>query len=398
MKGLAKRLGRLGTESAFEVARQAIEWATAGNQVFPFHIGDFNIPTPERVVEAMNRAIADGKTGYCQPPGIPELRQALGQDVGQLRGIDYALENVIIQPGGKPTIGKFIMAVMEPGDEVLTPSPGFPIYESLIEFHEGKAVPYTFYEEEGEFFLDFDQLKAGITPKTTMLMFNNNHNPTAAESPREELEALAEICLENDLWVLSDEAYIETRYEGQSQSIASLPGMAERTVILYTFSKRFAMTGWRVGASIGPPEVMEIIGQLNVNDESCTNHFAQWAMIDALAGGDVMCRPIIDKLRVRRDLTCQLLNGIEGVSVGVPASTFYVYPDVTKVVEKHGFKNTIELQEDVLHKTGVAFCPRAYFGTPLPDEPRHYVRLAYAGIGQADIREGLARFKDYCEA
>jgi aspartate/methionine/tyrosine aminotransferase len=174
--------------------------------------------------------------------------------------------------------------------------------------------------------------------------------------------------------------------------------MAERTVILYTFSKRFAMTGWRVGASIGPPEVMEIIGQLNVNDESCTNHFAQWAMIDALAGGDVMCRPIIDKLRVRRDLTCQLLNGIEGVSVGVPASTFYVYPDVTKVVEKHGFKNTIELQEDVLHKTGVAFCPRAYFGTPLPDEPRHYVRLAYAGIGQADIREGLARFKDYCEA
>ncbi|MEE2876425.1 MAG: aminotransferase class I/II-fold pyridoxal phosphate-dependent enzyme [Candidatus Neomarinimicrobiota bacterium] len=398
MKGFAERLGRLGTESAFEVAQQANEWGMAGNKVFPFHIGDFNIPTPGRVVEAMNRAIADGKTGYCQPPGIPQLRKALAEDVGQLRGIDYSLENVIVQPGGKPTIGKFIMAVMEPGDEVLYPSPGFPIYESLIEFHGGKAMPYTFHEEGDEFFLDLDQLRTRISLQTTMLIFNNNHNPTAAESPREELEALAEICLENDLWVLSDEAYFETRYEGESQSIASLPGMAERTVILYTFSKRFAMTGWRVGASIGPPKVMEIIGQLNVNDESCTNHFAQWAMIDALEGGEKMCKPIVDKLRVRRDLTCQLLNDIEGVSLGVPESTFYVYPDVTAVVERLAFDSTIEFQEDVLHKTGVAFCPRDYFCTPLPGERSHYVRFAYAGIGQADIREGLARFKAYCEA
>ena len=398
MKGLAKRLSRLGTESAFEVARQANEWAMAGNQVIPFHIGDFNIPTPGKGVDAMNRAIANGKTGYCQPPGIPELRQALAEDVGRLRGVKYAIDNVTIQPGGKPTIGKFILAIMEPGDEVLCPSPGFPIYESLIEFNEGKTVPYSFHEQEGQFFLDLDQLKASITPKTTILIFNNNHNPTAAESTRSELEALAEICLENDLWVLSDEAYFETRYEGESQSIASFPGMAERTVILYTFSKRFAMTGWRVGASIGPPKVMEIIAQLNVNDESCTNHFAQWAMIEALEGGEKMCKSIIDKLRVRRDLTCQLLNSIEGISVGVPASTFYVYPDVTEVVEKLDFNNTVELQEDLLHKTGVAFCPRAYFGTPLPGEPRHYVRLAYAGISKSDIQEGLASFRKYCEA
>ncbi len=391
-------MGRLGTESAFEVARQANEWAMAGNRVFPFHIGDFNIPTPGRVVDAMNRAIANGKTGYCQPQGIPQLRQALAQDVGQLRDVDYATENVIIQPGGKPTIGKFLLAIMEPGDEVLCPSPGFPIYESLIEFNEGKTVPYAFHEDEGQFFLDLDQLKAAITPKTTILIINNNHNPTAAESPTSELEALAEICLENDLWVLSDEAYFETRYKGQSQSIASFPGMAERTVILYTFSKRFAMTGWRVGASIGPPGIMEIIGQLNVNDESCTNHFAQWAMIDAIEGGEEMCKPIIDKLHVRRDLTCEILNSIKGISVGVPASTFYVYPDVTEIVEKLDFNDTIELQEDVLQKTGVAFCPRAYFGTPLPDEPRHYVRLAYAGISQLDIRDGLARFREYCEA
>jgi len=394
----AARLESLGTESAFEVARQAAEWKAAGNEVFPFHIGDFNIPTPQRVVDAMNRAIENGKTGYCPPPGIPELREALADDVGKLRDINYAMENVIVQPGGKPTIGKFILAVMEPGDEVLYPSPGFPIYESMIEFHGGKAVPYSYIDTGGEFLLDLDQLKSNITPKTSMLIFNNHHNPTAAESPHDELEALAEICMENDLWVLSDEAYFETRYEGESESIASIPRMAERTVILYTFSKRFAMTGWRVGASIGPPEVMEIIGQLNVNDESCTNHFAQWAMIEALEGGVEMCKPIIDELRVRRDIARDLLNGIEGVFVGSPSSTFYLFPKVTEVVVKKGFRNSTELQEAVLQDTGVAFCPRSYFSTPLLDEKEHYVRFAYAGIGLDDIHEGMARFKAYCEA
>ena len=394
----AARLESLGTESAFEVARQAAEWKAAGNEVFPFHIGDFNIPTPQRVVDAMNRAIENGKTGYCPPPGIPELREALADDVGKMRDINYAMENVIVQPGGKPTIGKFILAVMEPGDEVLYPSPGFPIYESMIEFHGGKAVPYSYIDTGGEFLLDLDQLKSNITPKTSMLIFNNHHNPTAAESPHDELEALAEICMENDLWVLSDEAYFETRYEGESESIASIPRMAERTVILYTFSKRFAMTGWRVGASIGPPEVMEIIGQLNVNDESCTNHFAQWAMIEALEGGVEMCKPIIDELRVRRDIARDLLNGIEGVFVGSPSSTFYLFPKVTDVVVKKGFRNSTELQEAILQDTGVAFCPRGYFSTPLLDEKEHYVRFAYAGIGLDDIHEGMARFKAYCEA
>ena len=394
----AARLESLGTESAFEVARQAAEWKAAGNEVFPFHIGDFNIPTPQRVVDAMNRAIENGKTGYCPPPGIPELREALADDVGKLRDINYAMENVIVQPGGKPTIGKFILAVMEPGDEVLYPSPGFPIYESMIEFHGGKAVPYSYIDNEGKFLLDLDQLKSNITSKTSMLIFNNHHNPTAAESPRDELEALAEICMESDLWILSDEAYFETRYEGESESIASIPRMAERTVILYTFSKRFAMTGWRVGASIGPPEVMEIIGQLNVNDESCTNHFAQWAMIEALEGGVEMCKPILDELRVRRDIARDLLNGIEGVFVGSPSSTFYLFPKVTEVVVKKDFRNSTELQEAVLQDTGVAFCPRGYFSTPLLDEKEHYVRFAYAGIGLDDIHEGMARFKAYCEA
>ena len=398
MSKYAKRLKKLGTESVFEVARQANEWSRSGNTVFPFHIGDFNIPTPYRVVEAMNRAIVDGKTGYCEPPGIPELRLALSEDVGKLRNLEYNLENVIIQPGGKPTIGKFILAAMEPNDEVLYPTPGFPIYESLIEFHQGKAVPYSYIENEGDFIIDIDRLKSDVTSKTSMLIFNNNHNPTATESSPNELEALAEICIENDLWVLSDEAYFETRYEGEPRSIASIPGMAQRTVILYTFSKRFATTGWRVGASIGPKKVMDIISRLNVNDESCTNHFAQWAMVEALKGGQEMCKPIIDELHERRDLTCKILNDIKGISVASPASTFYVYPNLTEIVHRMGFNSGKELQEDILIKTGVGFCPREYFCRPIPSENQYYGRFAYAGISQDEIKEGLSRLKYYCES
>ena len=397
MSKYAKRLKNLGTESVFQVARQANEWLRDGNRVFPFHIGDFNIPTPLRVVEAMNKAIIEGKTGYCQPPGISELRIALAEDVGKLRNLDYNLENVIIQPGGKPTIGKFILAVMEPRDEVLYPTPGFPIYESLIEFHQGKAIPYSYIESEDGFIIDIDRLKSSITPKTSMLIINNNHNPTASESSTNELEEVAKICIENDLWVLSDEAYFETRYEGVSRSIASIPGMAQRTVILYTFSKKFATTGWRVGASIGPEKVMEIISQLNVNDESCTNHFAQWAMLEALKGGEEMCKPIVDKLRQRRDLTCNLLNNINGVSVTVPDSTFYVYPNLTDIVSRKRFNTVKDLQEDVLKKTGVGFCPREYFCRPLPSEKQQYGRFAYAGISKEEIKEGLYKLKDYCE-
>ena len=174
--------------------------------------------------------------------------------------------------------------------------------------------------------------------------------------------------------------------------------MKDRTVILYTFSKTFAMTGWRLGAAIGPSDLIKIFSKLSVNDESCTNHFAQWAMIDALEGGTEMCQPIIDELRLRRDLTCELLNDIDGVAVGVPASTFYVYPNVTEIVEKMGFSTSRELQKDVLEQTGVGFCPRDCFCRSLPLENEHYGRFAYAGISREDIKEGLARFKNYCEA
>ena len=244
---VAERMSRLGTETAFAVSAEAGAWRALGHTVYPFHLGDMDLPTPENIVEAAFRAIKHGKTGYCPNAGVPELREALAADVAASHGVAYEPENVAVQPGGKPVIEKFLLTLMDPGDEVLYPSPGFPIYESQIEFLGGVAKPYGFVPGARDFLLDFDAIEAAISPRTKLLIFNNLHNPTGAESSAEEIEALAELVLKHDLYVLSDEAYWDVRYSGRSRSIASLPGMRERTVILYTFSKKYAMTGWRLG-------------------------------------------------------------------------------------------------------------------------------------------------------
>lgn len=391
----ANRIKNLGTESAFEVSHQAAMWHAEGNEIFPFHLGDLNIPTPRNIVDAMNEAIKNGKTGYCPPAGIPELRAVLADDVGRRRGVSYSSDNVVIQPGGKPVIGKFILALTNPGDEVLYPTPGYPIYESQIEFHGGIAVPYIYKEIDGCFLLDLDEVKSKITRRTRFFIYNNHQNPTGAESTQEEMEALAEIALEHNLWILADEAYYEIRYGGVSRSIVSIPGMLERTVILYTFSKKFAMTGWRIGAAIGPQKVAETISELNVNDESCTNHFIQWAMIEALTGPQEGPRRIISILKERRDTATTLLQNIEGVNLSVPNTTFYLYPNITEVVKQKNFDNIAEFQTEALKKTGVAFCTRNHFGRPIPGETDYYIRFAYSGIDTQDIRKGLSRLKDF---
>ena len=280
----AKQISSLGTETAFAVSAQARSWAEKGHKVYPFHLGDINLKTPQNIVEATMKAIGDGKTGYCPSEGILSLREALAYDVGQRRNVVYSPENVAVQPGGKPTIGKFIAAIMNPGDEVLYPNPGYPIYESQIEYQGGLAVPYRYIQTEKGFDIDIENLKTSITDKTVALIYNNYQNPISAESSIEEMEKIADIAISNDLWVLSDEAYYEMIFEGKSRSIVELPNMKERTVILYTFSKKFAMTGWRVGASIGPEKIINIIAKLNINAESCTTHFIQEAMVEALTG------------------------------------------------------------------------------------------------------------------
>ncbi|MBD3204677.1 aminotransferase class I/II-fold pyridoxal phosphate-dependent enzyme [Candidatus Woesearchaeota archaeon] len=394
----ATRLNRLGTETAFAVGAQAAELAAQGKKVYPFHLGDLNIKTPENIIRAAVNAMNLGKTGYCPTPGIKELRTVLADDVGQARDISLNFKNVSIQPGGKPVIGKFIQVLMDQEDEVLYPNPGYPIYESMINYYGGKAVPYGFKETGSGFALDFDQIESKITPKTTIFIYNNYQNPMGASSTDEEMQKLADFCKKHDLYVLSDEAYFDMIYSGKGKSISSLPGMKDRTVILYTFSKKYAMTGWRLGAAIGPEEIIEKISKLNVNDESCSNHFVQYAGIEALKGSQEKSKEIINILKKRRDKAVNLLNSMHGVSVFKPECTFYLFPNVTGAMKKMGIDSVEEFRENVLKNTGVSFCTREHFGTPLPGEKDYYIRLAYSGINVDQIGEGLTKMKKFIES
>ena len=395
---LAKQLEKLGTETAFSVSAAAAAWGDKGNKIYPFHLGDINLPTPRNIVEATDKAIADGYTGYCPGAGIPELRAAIARDVGTKRDLNYSAENVSIQSGGKPVISKFIATVMNPGDEVLYPNPGYPIYESQIEYQGGVAVPYTYLETEKGFDLDLDSIKSKITPKTRALIYNNFQNPNSAESSQEEIEQLAELAIKYDLWVLSDEAYFEIQYSGKPESIVSLPGMQERSIILYTCSKRFAMTGWRLGAAIGPKSAIDIINKFNTNFESCTTHFIQKGMVEAIEGDTSGPDSIIEELRRRRDAAVAGLNAIDGISIAAPNSTFYLFPNVTDIMERKGFTDIDQLMDEALIETSVSFCTRKHFGRLLEGETNHYLRFAYSGIDIDDINEGMAKLKNYFEA
>lgn len=394
---LATQLEKLGTETAFAVSGAAAAWAAKGHRVYPFHLGDMNIPTPANIVEATYKAIKDGYTGYCPAAGIPDLRAVLAEDVGSKRGVKYSAENVSVQPGGKPVIGKFIAAVMNPGDEVLYPNPGYPIYESQIEYLGGVGLPYGYIETATGFALDMEAIKRSITPRTKALIYNNYQNPTGAQSTRQEMEELAELAIKHDLWVMSDDAYYEILYGGQAESIVNLPGMQERTVILYTCSKRFAMTGWRLGAAIGPKPIIDVINKLNTNAESCSPHFVQRAMVEAIPGDTTGPDAIIETLLERRDAAVAGLQAIKGVKIAKPASTFYLFPNVTEIMDRKGFTDVNQLMTEALTTTDVSFCTRKHFGRPLAGEQNHYIRLAYSGINVADIQTGLARLKEYFE-
>ncbi len=394
---LAKRLSKLGTETAFVVSAEAAKHAQKGNTVYPFHLGDMNIKTPDNIIEATYKAMKDGKTGYCPNYGIPKLREILAEDINRSHGTDYTIDNVAIQPGGKPTISKFFMAMMNAGEEVLYPNPGYPIFESQIEFQGGIAVPYTYHEGKNNFELDIDEIEEKITPRTKLIVVNDLQNPTGAEASLQELEGLADLIKRHDLFVLCDEAYFDIRYEGKSLSLAALPGMAERCLLLYTFSKKFAMTGWRLGAAIGPKEVIDVIAKLNVNDESCSNHFIQYGAIEALTGDQSGAREIVKTLHARRDMTVSMLNSIDGIRCFKPNATFYLFPNVTDLMKRKGLDDYGQFRKAALRETGVSFCTRLHFGRPLPDESQLYIRFAYSGIDVDDIEEGLTMFKKWLE-
>ena len=391
----AHRLGRLGTETAFAVAATAADWVSKGNEVFPFHLGDLNLATPTNVSQAMAKAVGDGRTGYCPNAGIAPLRAALAESIGAQRGVKFGSENVAVQPGGKPVIGKFLRSVMNPGDEVLYPNPGFPIYESQIEFNDGVAVPYRYLDTTSGFQIDIEYLESKITPRTKALILNDQQNPLAAEMSETERNSLAAIAIKHNLWVLADEAYFDIRYEGTSKSIVSLPGMLERTVILYTFSKKFAMTGWRLGAAIGPAEIVERIARLNTNEESCTTQFVQWAGVEAITGDQSGPLRILDALRARRDAAIKYVEAIPGMRVHTPNSAFYIFPEVTEAMARTGHSDVGEFALAALHNTGMSFCNRRHFGRPFDDEKGNYIRLAYSGINIPEIERGLKKLGDW---
>jgi len=393
----SNQLQNLGTETAFAVSAQAKQWANQGNKVYPFHLGDINLPTPENIVEATIKSIKDGLTGYCPSEGIFPLREALANDVGAKRAVEYDPDNVAVQPGGKPTIGKFISSVLDPGDEILYPNPGYPIYESQIEYQGGRAIPYSYIQTDSGFDIDIEKLRDSINKNTVAIIYNNYQNPMSAESSEKEMHDIAQIAIENDLWVLSDEAYFEIIYEGDAKSIVSIPGMKERTVILYTFSKKFAMTGWRVGGSIGPKDIIKRIAKFNVNAESCTTHFIQNAMVEALNGDQSGSIEILKILKSRRDAAVNGLNAIDGIDILTPRTTFYLFPNVTKIMKRKGLLNIEDLQNNALKKANVSFCTREHFGRAQNDEAESYIRLAYSGISTEDIEEGLIALKNYFE-
>ncbi|MDE0741792.1 MAG: aminotransferase class I/II-fold pyridoxal phosphate-dependent enzyme [Candidatus Poseidoniia archaeon] len=395
---VAKRMDLLGSETAFAVSAEAAKLAQTGTKIYPFHLGDINLPTPISVVSGAKEAIRSGKTGYCPAPGIPELREALAIDVGNSRGINYNIENVSIQPGGKPSIGKYVAAMMEKGDVVLYPNPGYPIYESQIEFYGGIAHPYGYLDNPSGLELDFEAIEKGIRKGAKHIFYNNYNNPTGASSSNTEMERLANLVIQNDMFLISDDAYFDTLFEGTPRSIASLPGMKERTLTMYTFSKKFAMTGWRLGGAIGPSKIIEQITRLNVNMESCTTHFIQYAGIAGLRAPKKETQDILDKLRIRRDIMVETMNSIEGVEAHSPEAGFYVFPKITNLMKRIGFEDVEEFRKTVLRDTGVSFCGRHHFGRPLENESDSYIRLAFSGIGKDDLKEGMNLFQNWIDS
>ena len=393
---LAKQLQKLGTETAFAVSAVAAEWGAKGHKIYPFHLGDINIATPGNIVEATEKAIADGYTGYCPGAGIPELRAAIAVDVGAKRQLSYTADQVSIQPGGKPVIGKFLAAVMDPGDEVLYPNPGYPIYESQIEYLGGVAVPYGYVETASGFDLDLDAIEHGIGPRTRVLIYNNFQNPNGAESSPAEMERLAQLAIKHDLWVLSDEAYFEIQYSGQAESIVSLPGMQERSVILYTCSKRFAMTGWRLGYAAGPAELIKAINQVQSQSSTHTSSISQAASVEALNGPQDFLTERAEVFKERRDLVVKAMNECEGLTFKKPDGAGYVYPSCAGTIgKKTPDCKVIETDTDfvtyLLESEGVAAVQGSAFGLA------PYFRISYATSTEA-LTEACARIKRACAA
>jgi aspartate/methionine/tyrosine aminotransferase len=401
---LAKRMSRLGTETAYAVSLEAGSLKASGKTIYPFHIGDLNFRTPEVVVDACKKALDDGLHGYCPAAGIPELRAAMAEYYNETFGLRYSPENVSVQSGGKPAIGKFLQCLCNEGDEVLYPSPGYPIYESVANYLGTVPVSYQ-YEmmPDKTFKLDLAALKAKIRPGVTRAIFLNDfQNPMGVAHSRAELEAIAQLCKEHDIFVFSDDPYHAIRFNLDKEfvHIATIPGMADRTLCGFTFSKSYAMTGWRLGAAIGPKWLIEQVTKINTNDEACTTHFIQKAGVTALTHPEAKAftTAMVAELRVRRDLLAGEIDSVRGFTAFTPESTFYMMVDVTEAMRLMGVTDLELFRKRVLADTGVSFCTRAHFGTPIKGETVQLVRFAFSGVTVDVIKKVGEVLRPYMDA
>jgi aspartate aminotransferase len=384
---LAKRMQRLGTETAFEILARAKALEAEGRDIVHLEIGEPDFDTPQNIIDKAVEALRSGHTHYGPSAGLPEVRKTFAEYIARDRGIDVGAENVVIVPGGKPIIYFPLTALVDPGDEVIYPNPGFPIYESVINFLEGKPVPLKLSEEKG-FSFDIEDLKALITDRTKLLIINSPANPTGGVLTGEDLDAIAELAVKHDFWVLSDEIYSRIIYEGRHESITTRPGMLERTIILDGHSKTYAMTGWRLGYGVMPKELAAAVAKLQTNCTSCTAAFTQIAGAEALTGPQDAANAMVAEFKARRDLLVDGLNAIEGVSCVRPRGAFYVFPNITGL----GLTSK-QVETRLLEDFGVA----ALSGTSFGRFGEGYIRFSYAN-SQENIRKALDRFADFAAA
>jgi aspartate/methionine/tyrosine aminotransferase len=383
---LAERMSRLGSESAFEVLARARALERQGKHIIHLEIGEPDFPSPPHVIEAGKRALDEGWTKYGPTPGFPEFREVIAAYVARTRGISVAADNVCVVPGGKPIMYFTMTALVEPGDEVIYPDPGFPIYASVIRFVGGVPVPIPVVESRG-FSFDLDTLRAQLSPKTKMVILNSPANPTGGVIPKDDIAAMARMFRDRDLMVLSDEIYSRIWYEAEPVSISSYDGMLEKTIILDGFSKTYAMTGWRLGYGVMPKWLADAVNLLTVNSNSCTASFTQRAGMAALEGPQDAVTTMVAEFRRRRDAMVAGLNGIKGFRCALPAGAFYAFPNI----EGTGMSSKA-LADLLLNEGGVACLSGSAFG----EYGNGYLRFSAANSLE-NIEEAITRIRRMSE-
>ena len=377
----AERMNHLGTETAFEVFARAKALEAKGRDIVHLEIGEPDFDTPKNIVDAAMNAIGKGYTHYGPSAGLPEARAAIAEYVARTRGVAVDPLQVVITPGAKPIIFFTVLALLDPGDEVIYPDPGFPIYESMAQYVGAKRVPLPL-KEENNFAFDPDQLESLITKKTRLVIINSPHNPTGGVLPKETIARLSELAVKHDFYVLSDEIYSRVIYDGaQNYSPYYYPGMPERTIILDGHSKTYAMTGWRLGYGVFPKEMAARVAKLQTNSTSCTCSFTQIAGVEALQGPQDSVDAMLKEFKTRRDLVVDGLNKIKGFRCHRPSGAFYVFPNITGTG-----KTSKEVENYLMEEAGVAVLAGTSFGP----QGEGFVRLSYAN-SQANLKKAIER-------